>query len=200
MTVELVALGDSLIEGRGDPNPAGDGWLGWVARLASRLGIPADQVLNLGAFGATAADVVARQLPQVNGLRPRLVAVGVGMNDVLGKFDGETVARSLDTIFAWTESIGAATVTSTLPDITALLPLSANRQRVIAERFAQFNIDLARVASRHGVVYLDVRDLPDATEPEHWSADRLHPGATGHARVAEIALQLLADDDRGRRR
>src|SRR5271165_6268642 len=79
-----VALGDSLTAGRGDF--AADGRpVGWAKRLggtlSARTGVICS-VTNLAADGATVANVVDRQLPLVEDLRPDLVSATVGMNDI----------------------------------------------------------------------------------------------------------------------
>ena len=105
--VRLVVLGDSLAEGRDDPDPAG-GWIGWAGRLAGTLDLDRDQVVNRGEPGATAAEVVRAQLPAVRGLRPRLVVLNCGMNDAVNGFDRLQVATDLGEIFGWIRSAGAA--------------------------------------------------------------------------------------------
>ena len=80
----LVVIGDSFAEGRGEPDGAG-GFVGWVPRVAHRLGIR--DVLNLGAFGATTRDVVEKQLPAVADVQTSLLGVAVGGNDLVRAYD-----------------------------------------------------------------------------------------------------------------
>lgn len=76
-----VALGDSTAQGVGASDPDA----GYVAVIAERLrastGKPV-QVINLSRSHARVADVTAQQLPDLAGLDPDLVTVGVGGNDI----------------------------------------------------------------------------------------------------------------------
>jgi lysophospholipase L1-like esterase len=76
-----VALGDSAAQSIGASAPE-KGYVGLVARqLAIDTGRPV-KVINLSVTGATAADVVAVQLPQLAALSPDLITMDIGANDV----------------------------------------------------------------------------------------------------------------------
>ena len=75
-TFRLTALGDSFVEGRGDPSHAGS-WHGWVPRLAEMLGIAPSSVRNLGVHMATTQDVVDRQLGTALANKSPLIGVVV---------------------------------------------------------------------------------------------------------------------------
>src|SRR4030095_9485311 len=75
-----VALGDSTVEGVGASSRSRN----YVSRLHERLraGYPAARRANLGAGGATSADVRARQLDRAIELHPQLVTLAIGPNDI----------------------------------------------------------------------------------------------------------------------
>ena len=76
-----VALGDSAAQAIGASRPE----RGYVSVLAERMRQQSGQevlVVNLSRSGATVRDVVDKQLPQLSTLRPDLVTVAVGGNDV----------------------------------------------------------------------------------------------------------------------
>jgi lysophospholipase L1-like esterase len=80
MTTELyVALGDST--GLGVGARAGGGY---PERLPRRLRPthPRLQLLNLRRSGATTADLIDEQLPRALRARPRLITIGIGINDI----------------------------------------------------------------------------------------------------------------------
>ena len=78
----LTALGDSFVEGRGDPAAAG-GSRGWVSRLGGQLGLRPTTIRNFGTHGATTGDVVASQLADAtSSARAGLYGVVVGVNEL----------------------------------------------------------------------------------------------------------------------
>jgi lysophospholipase L1-like esterase len=95
----LVALGDSVTVGMGDPAADG-GWRGWAALLAQTLDQP--EMHNLAVLGALSGDVELRQLPAALGLKPDLATVVVGINDTLRGGTAWLFRRSRDLVPALT--------------------------------------------------------------------------------------------------
>jgi len=76
-TVRYVALGDSYTIGTAVAEAER-----WPNQLVARIeGV--ELTANLGVNGSTSADLLAEQLPQLDALRPELVSVLVGVNDVV---------------------------------------------------------------------------------------------------------------------
>jgi lysophospholipase L1-like esterase len=189
----LVVLGDSSAEGRGDPDPAG-GFVGWVPRIAHRLGVAPAEVLNLGAFGATTRDVVERQLPEVADVRTPLVGVAVGGNDLVRAYDHDGFRADLATIFDAVTRPGRLVFTYDYPDIPGKLPGLPEPQRaLLRERFAQANAFLAQLCAEHGVVRYALSTAPLCADPDMWYADGIHPSAPGYRAIAdELAATVAA--------
>jgi lysophospholipase L1-like esterase len=190
-----VALGDSLTAGRGDF--AADGQpLGWARRLADiltdRTGVPCE-LTNLAVDGATVGRVVAKQLPQLDGARPNLVSVTVGMNDIRGpEFHTRAFSAGLDRLLDALATTGATLLTCTLPDIAAVVELPAAHVEIARQRLSGASGIIRHQAARHGAICLDtwaMREL--AASPELFTADRLHPNTSGHRRLAEEFADLL---------
>ena len=92
----FLALGDSLTEGRGDPDGA-TGFLGWPLRLLDQLRPPAGtQLVNLARRNADVRDVRDRQLAKAPAGRAALVSIIVGVNDVCGGYRAEVFRQSFD--------------------------------------------------------------------------------------------------------
>ncbi|MBB5480973.1 SGNH/GDSL hydrolase family protein [Micromonospora parathelypteridis] len=186
--MQLVAMGDSLTLGRGDPDPAG-GWIGWSRRLAGLLGIAADEVVNTGSEGATTAEVAAGQLAAVRQLRPDLVVINCGMNDAVQGTPLSTVRTALTDLFTWGTKAGALVLMPALPTPSAKLPVSTFRRRRMERWIAEFD-DLLRADAARGLV---VRvEVAPAEAESMWSDDGIHLNTAGHVRVATV----LADTAR----
>ena len=190
-----VALGDSLTAGRGDF--AADGrTVGWAKRLggtlSARTGVTCS-VTNLAADGATVANVVDRQLPLVESLRPDLVSATVGMNDIRAvAFDPADFESRLSKLFDGLAATGATILTCTLPDVASVVELPPEHVEIARGRLREASDIIREQAARREAVCLDtwaMRDL--ATSPELFTEDRLHPNSAGHRLLAARFADLL---------
>ncbi|MFE6921411.1 SGNH/GDSL hydrolase family protein [Nocardia sp. NPDC057663] len=191
ITAGLTALGDSFVEGRGDPAAAG-GYRGWVSRLGGQLGLRPTTIRNFGTHGATTGDVVAGQLPAATSARAGLYGVVVGVNDLVSAYDEDRFADNLHTIFTTLRAGNATVFTATYPDIPARLPVPDGFRALLRERFAVANEVLARVTADTGTLLLDIAAHPDWARPEVWTADGLHPSPAGHRLFAATAAELIS--------
>ncbi|WP_054813855.1 SGNH/GDSL hydrolase family protein [Nocardia arizonensis] len=187
----LTALGDSFVEGRGDP-ASGGGYRGWVARLGGQLGLRPAAVRNFGVHGATTTAVVRDQLPAAVAVRANVYGVVVGVNDLVSDFDADRFADNLNVIFGTLTDSGATVFTASYPDIPARLPVPGNFRALLRERFDYANATLARVTADTGTELLDIAARPDWERPEVWTEDGLHPSPLGHRLFAAGAADLIA--------
>ncbi len=189
MTI-MVALGDSITVGMGDPAPEG-GWRGWAALLADTLDQP--EMHNLATLGALAIDVERLQLPAAVDLKPDIASVVVGINDTLrGDFDPERTGAAVGRTVAALRDGGAEVLTMRLPDPGQMFGLPGALARPLARRMRAVNAAVDEVARRHGTVHLDAADDPATYERRYWSVDRLHPNERGHRLMACRFHGLLA--------
>jgi len=207
-----AALGDSLTAGRDDIGPDG-ARIGWARRLAGllteRTAVPCE-LTSLARDGASVAAVADQQLPLVEALRPDLVSVTVGMNDVREPgFDPAEFAAVLALLLDGLAVTGATVLTCTLPDIAAALaggagqgggdsaanpdaiPLPAGLVDLARGRLRQAS-DIIRVqAASRGAICLDIWALPEAADTALFAADRIHPNGRGHKLIAAAFADLL---------
>src|SRR6202012_1458602 len=83
-----VVLGDSTAQGLGAPGPRG-GYVGQTLYQLRRTTGRHWRVLNLSVSGALIRDVVAEQLPRLDGQHPDLVTCGAGANDIMYSSPGK---------------------------------------------------------------------------------------------------------------
>ncbi|MGI5359623.1 SGNH/GDSL hydrolase family protein [Streptomyces sp. CA-252508] len=194
--LRYVALGDSMTEGVGDGDDT-TGLRGWADRLAEHLAAvnPEVRYANLAVRGRLAGQVRAEQLAPALALRPDLVTVVAGLNDLLRpRFDPAEVAGHLEAMFAALTGAGAHVVTLTFPDVGRIAPLA----RPLGPRLADFNARVRAAAARHGVTVTDTGREAVSTDPRMWTADRLHAGPVGHERIAAAvarSVRLPGSDD-----
>jgi acyl-CoA thioesterase-1 len=187
--VLYVALGDSTVEGIGATSPNAS----YVSRLHARLRAvyPRASVVNLGLGGATSAGVVDGQLERAVLLRPQLVTLSIGPNDITGHVPVQEYERHVDTIFRrLTRETSTVVVANLLPELVAT-PRFRGRETssAVAELTVRFNEALTRLARRYGVEVVDLYQ-PSRAEiprrPELVAADGYHPSDLGYARWAEL--------------
>ncbi len=190
-----VAIGDSTVYGVG----ANGTERNYVSRLYERLRsvYPEARMVNLGVGGATGADVVNGQLGRAVALRPDLVTLSIGPNDIT---KGQAVAeyeRDLETIFrTLIRETTAVLVVNLIPDLT-VTPRFRGREEAakVGRRVVLFNEALVRQARAYGV---EVVDLYSASQqevprrPELMAADGYHPSDEGYARWADLMWQGVA--------
>ena len=178
----IVALGDSITMGMGDPAPDG-GWRGWAEHLAS--GLPDPELHNLAALGAQAAHVERDQLPAALGLRPDIASVVVGINDTLrAGFDPARTGRAAARTVAALRADGAAVLSMRLPDPGRMFGLPSGLARPLSRRMRAVNAELDKVAAAYGTLHWDAAGDPETYDRRNWSVDRLHPNERGHRLIA----------------
>lgn len=188
-----VALGDSFTAGRESIEAER-----WADRLANSLRTVNPELVysNLAVDGATSADVLA-QLPAALELRPDLVTVICGANDVLltSRPDVEGYERRFAEILSRLRDADPETaiLTATAPESWHFMELRPRTKARLVKALTDLNEITRRVAAAHGVPCLAVAGHPGLTDRANFSADGLHPSTLGHERAAqEIALSLRA--------
>ncbi|QHZ00181.1 GDSL-like Lipase/Acylhydrolase [Streptomyces sp. S4.7] len=198
----LVAVGDSLSEGVGDPYRGGTlrGWIHYLTtepvRRPDDIAEPAPEpalVANLARSGATVATLRGDQLERAVALTPAYITCVIGVNDVIaGRFD---IARfEEDYAHVLAELSAAATVgvlTMTLHDVAAALPVPRAKRAELRRRTAEANEVIERVSRRHGAWMIDARAAARADRAGIVCVDRLHPNRRGHRYLAALAGDVL---------
>ncbi|MEA2240268.1 MAG: hypothetical protein QOC81_4992 [Thermoanaerobaculia bacterium] len=185
-----VAIGDSTVEGLDDPDERG-GYRGWADRLAATLAAEQGSVLyaNLAIRGRTTRQIRREQLDAAVAMRPDLVAVVSGTNDLLRRrFDAVALRDDVEAMQGTLTGIGATVITFTLPDLGDIMPLA----RIVRGRLVQMNQIIRETGAKTGAIVCDFAAYPVASDPRLWSDDRLHANTAGHARIADALADHLA--------
>ena len=186
----FVAIGDSFTEGVGDPSPESPGGLrGWADRFAEVLAEHNDDFAyaNLAVRGKLIQQITDEQLNVALELRPDLVSVCAGGNDVIRPgSDPDEVAEKLDRIVSRIRETGATVLIFTGVDV-AFQPVF----RSIRGKVAIFNENVRKVAKRHDCYVVDQWSIEELQDSRYWAGDRLHMNALGHHTIARAALDAL---------
>jgi len=191
-----ITLGDSLTEGLHDGSRMPDGvYRGWADRLAGLLAqsVPPGTTFrfaNLAVRSRRMRDLTGDQIPRAVALRPRLVSILMGHNDLVGHgADPVVMSAELETGVARLRAAGCDVLL-----VTLFLP-RRRASRLFARRIAVFNAQLRRIADAHDCMLLDLDAHAAIGEGEMWADDRVHLGSRGHRFLAYRAAELLGVPD-----
>ena len=187
-----VALGDSFTEGLWDAPDGTDAPMrGWADLLAARLsarraqaGDPPLEYANLAVRGRRLAPIVDDQVPAALALRPDLVSLVGGGNDLLRPDgDPDRLAARLEAAVVRLRRSGADVLLATGFD-TAESPVV----RLTRSKVAVYNTMIWSIARRQGAHVVDLWGMRALHDWRMWADDRIHLTTAGHERVAQAAL------------
>lgn len=183
----VLFVGDSITEAWGRrPFSRSFKGAGWVAR---------------GVGGAKTAELRARFEQNLLAIRPRVVVISGGTNDIAANpqaVDDDEIVRNLDAMAALARDHGIAVV------LASILPVShyhtprggvPETDRRPPVRIRAVNAKLQEVASSTGSIFLDYfAHMVDASGLlcADLSDDDLHPNSRGYAVMAPLATRAVA--------
>jgi lysophospholipase L1-like esterase len=190
----FVALGDSFTEGVGDYYQDGASCRGWADRLAELIAArqaaanePTLRYANLAIRGKLLGQVIEEQVPAALALRPGLVSVAAGGNDLLRpKANPDDLAASFEQLVAGLRGAGCQVLM-----FTGFDPGSFPLIRLIRGKAAAYNAQLRLIAERYECLLADLWAMRVLADSRMWCEDRLHLAAEGHRRVALRAAEVL---------
>jgi lysophospholipase L1-like esterase len=200
----LLFQGDSITDARRDrkeeakpnhPGMLGDGYPFHVAGqlLAEHPGVGL-RIFNRGISGNKVPDLDARWQTDCLDLKPALLSVLIGVNDLWhrlgGRYDG-TPERYRDGFAALLRR-----TRETLPDVSLVVcePFVLRCGAVTDEWFPEFETRRAyasEVAREVGATWVPFQEAFDRAVqagigPEYWAPDGVHPSLAGHALMAKV--------------
>lgn len=186
-------MGDSFTEGLEDQRADGT-YRGWADRLAESLAEhrPGLRYANLAVRGRLLPQIVVEQVPRALAMRPDLVSLVGGVNDILrASFDLPALHRRLDASVGLLRDAGSDVVL-----VVGVNPTARSRALTrLMPRITALNEAVADVATRHDCYTVDLFDADAFDDPRFWAADRLHLSPLGHERVAGAFLEALGLGD-----
>ena len=183
----VVFMGNSITEG----------WLQYFPAM-----FPGKPYINRGIGGQTTPQMLVRFRPDVIALKPKVVVILAGTNDVAGNsgpVTPEVIQHNLATMAEMAKVHGIRVV------LASILPVSDDKRDAAGQPVARtkdrppatlraLNEWLADYARREGHVYLDyakaVGDGAFVLKPE-LNDDGLHPNSAGYAVMAPLAEEAI---------
>lgn len=169
----VVFMGDSITEG-------------WVGKMPQFF-VPGR--IGRGISGQTTSQMLLRFRQDVIDLKPAVVQIMAGTNDIAGNTGPTTDAQVEGNIMSMVELAQANGIRVILASIPPADHFPWKPGLATAPRIATLNAWLKDYAKRVGATYADywsVLHVGDALRPD-WGLDGVHPNAAGYAAMAPVA-------------
>ena len=163
----ILAFGDSLTHGTGAAREES-----YPAVLSRRIGF---EVVNAGVPGEVSAKGLGRLPKVLEQVRPKLVILCLGGNDMLRRQDSAQTEANLKQMVQIIRSQNAAVVLLGVPEPGLFLSTADVFERVAAELDVPLEDDI----------------IPDLLGDNQYKSDHVHFNAAGYARLAEAVEALL---------
>lgn len=164
---DIIAFGDSLVEGVGASSPQNN----FVSKLSAKIGQP---IINLGVSGNTTADGLAR-ISELDKYNPKVVLLLLGGNDHLKKVTIETTFRNLSKIIENIQSRGAVVV---------LLGVKGN---LFGDKFEP---EFEKLKDKYETAYVS-NVLDGLFGNMKYMSDAVHPNDLGYTIIANRVYPVL---------
>lgn len=178
--------------GQGYANMIASALLGEHAALQLRC-------YNRGISGHKVPDLQARWQKDTIDLKPALLSILIGVNDIWHKLDGKYNGTVADYEQGFTKLL--ADTRAALPNTRLVIcePFVLHCGAVNEKWFPEFDERRAvarRVADAAGATWVPFQTMFDeatkAAPPKYWAADGVHPTMAGHALMAKTWLDVTA--------
>ena len=203
----LLFQGDSITDcGRDraatEPNLARALATGYPLLIASRLlGDRPEanlRIYNRGVSGNTVPDLDARWQTDALDVKPDVLSILIGVNDIWHKFNGTYAGTVADYETGYDAHLDRTK--QALPGVRLVVmePFALRTGAVTDAWFPEFDRRrevAARVAQRAGATFVPLHDLFDRLSrqapPAYWAADGVHPTVAGHGVIAGAWLETV---------
>ncbi|HEY8815747.1 MAG TPA: SGNH/GDSL hydrolase family protein [Candidatus Dormibacteraeota bacterium] len=196
--LRYLALGDSYTIGTGASNESHNYPSLLAARLSDATGA-AVGLTNPAVNGFTTQDLIDHELGFIPGVKPDLVTILIGVNDIVqgrsAKVYTRTVAAIYDAVGALALPLGRVAGIS-IPN-WSVVPAAAGfgdpgRLRRLTD---EFNTLAQREASRRAFMWVDITEVSTSHHgsPGWISSDQLHPGDSQYAAWAVVIWSAVRE-------
>jgi lysophospholipase L1-like esterase len=162
---------------------------------------PGKQYIGRGISGQTTPQLLVRFRQDVVALKPAVVLILAGTNDIAGNTGPATLEMIEDNIASMTEIARANGIRVVLSSVLPAFDYPWRQGREPAPKINALNAWMKDYAAAHDAIYLDYHGaMADARGglPAALSADGVHPNEAGYRVMAPLAEEAIAKALRGR--
>ncbi|HEY8797849.1 MAG TPA: SGNH/GDSL hydrolase family protein [Candidatus Dormibacteraeota bacterium] len=194
--LSYLALGDSYTIGTGASSEAHNYPSILATRLSEATGVKV-ALTNPAVNGFTTQDLIDNELPFVNRLKPELVTILIGVNDLVQGRSLESYGKSLAKIYdvvATLHVLPGRVFAISIPN-WSVVPAAANfgdpgRLRRLTD---DYNGLAQGEAQQRGFMWVDITSVSTSRHgtPGWISSDQLHPGDIQYAAWADVIWEAV---------
>jgi lysophospholipase L1-like esterase len=191
----MAVLGDSLACGLGATAPE----LGLAHRLHARLRAqrPSSTIFSLAVPHSTMGDVLYHQVPKLRTLRPDLVLVIAGANDLRYTRDVLVIVRRFRNLLQAIHHAApdAQAIAGGMPDVTRTIAVPRLLKAPVQRLCDRINERMRSIVLARGDGFIDLfafTSTPLCSGAEYLCDDGFHPNDFGYAEIAERAYPAIA--------
>jgi lysophospholipase L1-like esterase len=176
----VVFLGNSITQG-------------WIDRVPEFFA--ERHYINRGIGGQTTPQMLIRFRQDVIHLRPKVVVILAGINDIAGNTGPSTLEMIEDNLHSMTELAQANGIEVVLCSVLPAYDFPWRPGQEPAEKVVELNRRIEAYASTKGAVYCDYfTAMADERNglPEELSGDGVHPNEAGYAIMAPLVEKAIA--------
>ena len=171
----VVFMGDSITQGWKIEGPDGT--------------FPGKPYINRGISGQTTPQMLVRFRQDVIALKPKVVVILAGTNDIAGNTGPMTLEQTEDNLASMTDLATANHIRVVLCSVTPAFDFSWSPGLAPAPKILALNAWIKAYSAQKGYVYVDfhtaMKDQRDGL-PETLSKDGVHPLPSGYAVMAPL--------------
>jgi acyl-CoA thioesterase-1 len=197
-SLRYLALGDSYTIGTGASSKGRNYPSILAARLTKVVGRKVG-LTNPAVNGFTTEDLIANELGYIDRLKPQLVTILIGVNDIVQGRTAEQYRISLVRIYdqvAGLELPRGRVVAISIPNWSEVPAASTFGEKAALRRLTDaFNLIAQREVDTRGFTWIDITEVSTSTmgSPGWISSDQLHPGDAQYAAWAEVIWNVVQE-------
>ena len=166
---------------------------GWAKHFATMF--PGKPYVGRGISGQTSPQMLVRFRQDVIALRPAVVVILAGTNDIAGNTGPATLEMIEDNLASMVELARANGIRVVLSSVLPAYRYSWKPELQPAAQIAELNARIKRLAAAKGVAYVDyhaaMSDERHGLRTEY-SADGVHPNEAGYRVMAPLVERAIA--------
>jgi lysophospholipase L1-like esterase len=172
-------------------NSITDGWINAFPEYFSD-----NNYIDRGISGQTTPQMLVRFRADVINLKPAIVTILAGTNDIAGNTGPSTLEMIIDNISSMTELAKASGIKVILCSVLPAYDFPWKPGSYPAEKIVELNKMIKKYADRHEILYLDYySSMADSRKgmKAEYSEDGVHPNKTGYKVMMNLCSQAIKE-------